>query len=97
MSSGLGLNDIGRAAAEICIPSFDKKVKQSSLTQLGVPLRLQKKGDIYYIMIVGTEVGYLSERYSKMVSECSKMGVGYKGEIVIKNSSPYARFVRVSK
>ncbi|MEI9912254.1 MAG: hypothetical protein WDO71_22930 [Bacteroidota bacterium] len=47
-------------------------------------------------MIGGTEIGSLSERHSKMISECGKMGVKYIGEIIIKNDNPYARFDRVS-
>lgn len=95
-ASGLGVPDLGEIAAETCIPSFEKKIVTTNLTQPGVTVRLQKGGEVYYIMIGSNEVGKLSEQHSKMVSQCSKMGVRYVGEIILKSNGAYARFNRVS-
>lgn len=95
-SSGFATPDLGQTAAETCIPSFDIKVIKTSLTYPGVTVRLQKGGDVYYIMFGSNEVGKLSEKHSKMVSQCSKMGVRYVGEIISKSNGVYARFNRVS-
>lgn len=95
-ASGLGVPDMGEIAAEVCIPSFEKKIVRTNLTQPGVTVRLQRDGELYYVMIGANEVGKLSERYSKMILQCSKMGVKYVGEIISKNNGMYARFTRVS-
>lgn len=93
---GLGTPDGGEVAAEICIPSFQKKVAKSNLTTEGVSVQLQKSEDLYNLMIGGTVIGYLNSKTSLMISKCAELGVRYKGQIVIKNNSPYANFVRVS-
>ena len=94
---GIGIPDRGTMAPEVCVPSFDKRVVKSNLTQPGVKVRLQKKDAVYDICIGNNVVGSLNEKFSKMVANCSKMGVGYNGEILVKNGEVYARFNRVSK
>jgi hypothetical protein len=96
-ASGSEGPDIGNAAASVCIASFDVRVKKSGLTLPTVPVQLKRQGDVYHIMISGTEIGDLNARLSKMVTMCGKMGFGYSGEIVVINSNSYARFNRVSK
>jgi hypothetical protein len=103
-SIGIGLSGHGSAfggsafggAAEVCIPSFDVKVKENYLTKAKVKVQLQKKDDRYSVMIGGMEIGSLSVRHSKMISTCMKLGVRYAGEIVLKKQKPYARFDRIS-
>jgi len=81
--------------ADVCIPSFEVKVQKGTLTLGGVPVRL-KAGIPRYTMLIGTtEIGTLSPELSEVVKKCSGWGINYAGKIVIKNTTPYARFIRI--
>lgn len=95
---GSEIPDIGGIAADVCIPSFDQKVKKNNLTYPGVKVRLQIEAatytSIYSIYIGENVIGILNEKHSKMVKRCSALGVQYFGKIILKKGSPYARFTR---
>lgn len=80
-----------------CPITFQAKVKKTNVTRHNdVPVNLSIKGTIVLMLISGTEIGRLSFSQSKMVIDCSEMGVRYKGRILVKNDLIYARFERSS-
>jgi hypothetical protein len=82
--------------SDICIPSFDAKLKTSNLTKVGLQVNLLKKGDVFDVMLSGSVLGSINKQYSKMITTCINMGVKYLGEIIAKKDIIYARFTRVS-
>jgi hypothetical protein len=92
-----GKPDKGGAIAEICLPSFDKKVDASNLTKKGVKVWLKQNGAVHDILIGANLIGRLGTKLSMMVTKCGELGVNYSGEIIIKNDEPYARFTRISR
>ncbi|HVT85195.1 MAG TPA: hypothetical protein VHD35_08315 [Chitinophagaceae bacterium] len=90
--------DNGSVVADICLPSFEQRVKKSSLTVQGIPVRLQKEGNGYAICIGENIIGMLSAKNSVLVTKCSALGVKYIGKIVVNKSNAYAaRFTRISR
>lgn len=81
--------------ADVCIPSFEVKVEKSSLTHAGAPVRLAAGLPHWKMYIGSNELGKLSAELSEMIYKCSSWGIHYSGKIVMKNKSPYARFLRV--
>lgn len=93
-----GLSGMSKSnAVEVCIPSFDVKLKQGPLIKGGVKVNLSKQNDIYVITVGDTQVGVINPKYSKMISQCAALNVTYKGEIVGLKNIFYARFVRFSR
>jgi hypothetical protein len=83
--------------ADNCPLSFQVKLKESSLTQPGVSVNLQKKGEIYVIKILSTEIGALNPQRSKMVEMCRGVGVNYLGKVIQEKDSTYARFTQAAQ
>lgn len=93
-----GLSGVAKSnAVEVCIPSFDIKLKEGSLVKAGVKVNLSKQNDIYIITVGDTQVGTVNAKYSKMISHCASLNVSYKGEIVELKNTFYARFFRFSR
>jgi len=97
ISFGIGIPDAGGIVAEVCIPSFDQRVKKSNLTQSGIKVRLQKEANLFIIYIGENAIGQLNETRSAMVAKCISLGVRYAGEIAVKKGNVYARFTRISR
>lgn len=94
LSFETGMPSSGSTVADICKPSFEVRVTKNALTGKGVKVYLKKKDDVYLIEIGGKDIGKLNSKDSKMVSECTGMGIRYDGEIIIQDSNTYARFIR---
>lgn len=93
-----GLSGISKSnAVEVCIPSFDVKLKQGPLIKAGVKVNLYKQNNLFVITIGDTQVDIVNDKYSKMISHCASLNVTYKGEIVNLKNTFYARFVRFSR
>ena len=85
----------GEAATDVCLPSFEQKVKQSALTKAGIKVRLELADDRYEIIIGANVIGKLGKQLSEMVSKCAGLGVKYSGELVERKEGLYARFNRL--
>lgn len=95
--ANLGVGGRIEEVAEVCIPSFDVLLNPGSLTQDGVKVELKMTKEGILITIGGVEVGHLAAAYSAMVTKCARLGVKYRGEVIIKKEKKYARFNRSAK
>jgi hypothetical protein len=89
---GIPKNHVGAAA---CIASFETKVDASYLTRHGVKVRLQRKGEVFIILIGEDQIGIISKKHSQMILHCATLGITYSGEIIVDKKGVYARFFRV--
>ena len=89
-SSGTG------TSSSKCPVTLQAKLHKSPLTVNNVPVELDKNGERYEITIGGRSVGTLDLRISKTITNCSELGIRYKGKIVVEKAIVYARFQRVS-
>ncbi len=83
-------------SAEKCPVTLQAKLQKSPLTVNNVPVELEKSGERYEIMIGGRSVGTLDLRISRTITNCSELGIRYKGKIVVEKEIVYARFQRIS-
>lgn len=81
-------------AADVCIPSFEVKLKPSPHIKTGARVRLVKAGNIYLIMLSTTEVGRLTAARTAIINNCASLGIHYAGVVVLKKNGPYAVFTR---
>jgi hypothetical protein len=81
-------------AADICIPSFEVKLKPSPHVKANARVRLIKAGNIYLVMISTTEVGRLTTTRTAIIDNCASLGIYYSGTVVLKKDGPYAVFTR---
>lgn len=81
-------------AADVCIPSFEVKLKPAPHVRANARVRLVRSGNIYLIMISTTEVGRLTTARTAIIDNCGSLGIHYSGTVVIKKDGPYAVFTR---
>ena len=92
--SGDGGRDAADRVADVCLPSFEVKIKEHALVKKDQTVTLSKDGTLYAVLILSEKIGSLDDKLSKMVDECGEMGVKYTGKVVMKEGKPYARFFR---
>lgn len=80
----------------ICVVSFETKVKKSSLTVPGVKITFRKTAGGYNLLIGENQIGKLRKKDADMVSLCKTLGVEYSGQIIERKNEVYARFYRIS-
>ena len=83
-------------SADKCPVTLQAKLHKSALTVNNAPVELEKSGERYEITIGGRPVGTLDLRISKTITNCSDLGIRYKGKIVVEKEIAYARFQRLS-
>lgn len=89
-----GANGLPEQASDNCPPSFQERIEESPIVQVGIKVSLNKTGDRYAIMIQGETIGVLSKRNCNKISECLNLNVRYSGKIVKIKDEYYARFFR---
>jgi hypothetical protein len=94
-SFGNVISNRGETAAEVCLPSFELKIKPTALTKEGIKVQLKAADDRYEILIGADVIGKLSKQLSEMISKCAGWGVRYGGELVESKEGLYARFTRL--
>lgn len=78
-ATGSGSSRSGNAGL-VCLPSFTVPLKQGPLLKKGLALAIRDGG----VYAFGTQVGELSARQFKMITECRDEGFGYRGSVAEK-------------
>ncbi|GEM_PF-2920014 len=81
--------------SEICILSFQAKVKELPFIVKNTPVNIKKVGPYHQILVLGSVIGKLSKKQSEMVETCAFLGVTYAGIIINEQNGLYARFTRI--
>ena len=91
---GSGERGLPERVAEVCLPSFEVKLKTLTAKEGENVSLLKNKSDVYEVILSGQMVATLDKKISEMVYKCEVMGVSYRGKVVRQKKEFYAQFFR---